>query len=170
MKLRDKMKPKTPFQFHKVSKKIVYCGKEIDLYSSRTFRAVIRKSYYQVVTAEKNGKLPRPMFVEHSTGRRYYTVWELLAASEIIRKNGVPNFNGRTSKFGDELSKKWAEIRRLVNAGKEPAQPIFLSFPSREALEDELFGLLAGYVESRGGIKKIAERIIEKHINNRGGL
>lgn len=86
LKAWDKEKPNVPFKFRKVARRIKYKGQVYELYSSSVFRSIIRKSYYQVVKAEKTGKLPRPMFVEASTGRRFYTVWELISAAELVRK------------------------------------------------------------------------------------
>ena len=168
MRARDKKKPNVPFQFRKVARRIKYKGREFELYAAPVFRSIVRKSYYQLVKAEKGGKLPRPMFTEESTGKRFYTVWELFSAAELVRKKGTPNFSAKRSIFGDELNIKWAEIRKIIEAGGEPPYPITISYPSRDSLENDLVAILEGFVETRGAVRKIAERIIERHVNSRG--
>lgn len=164
----DKVIPEVPFRFRNPAMKIKFNGMIIDLYAASVFRSIIHKSYRQHVAAEKAGKLPRPMFVDKNTGRRYYTVWELAATSELVRRNGIPNFSGVGSIFGRKLDEAWRKVRDDLSAGVEPEFPISVSYPNRAALENDLANILQGFVEGTGSIRKIANRIIERHVNSKG--
>lgn len=139
---------------------IVYSGREFDLYGAWAIRKILNKRRPAVESAERNGYIPKPMF--RSGPRKYYSVYEIEALADLVRRRGTPKF-GRigSDEWAEELRSVWGNVRQAIESGEEPSLPLHIRFSNREELRGVLASALRPIgVESIQFVDQLTERML----------